>query len=51
MFFKIVAISKKNYLINGQKIEKTCYFGLYYKSFKTEIFCDRIKKLIKKLLP
>ena len=36
---------------NEQQGHKTCYFGLDYRSYKTELFMDRIKRLVKHYFP
>ena len=32
-------------------LNNKCYFGLHYKSYKTELFCEQVKKLVKIYYP
>ena len=50
-FSKSLFVRDNRMNTNGQQEHKTCYFGLYYRSFRTELFMDRLKRLVKQYFP
>ena len=51
IFSKSLVVRNNQMITNCYQENKTCYFGLYYRSFRTELFMDRIKKLVKHYFP